>query len=223
MRYGRRPVLNCSITMPDCGLITTTESWIQIRRVDQAAVGRERDVADEILRRSASPRPPLERCAPARSAPLAKVNSKTAALRAAAHVDAVALGRKRQAQPAVGNRRARQFLRRSAVSMHADATAACSRRSAPADSLPSGESAVDIGNVSSGICCARRLECASRCSAGIRRPAAGPPVRAGAGCGHQTAPLPAEQQCRSIANECFHSRIPLGDRESGGRCRTPWW
>ena len=53
MRYGRRPVLKRSITMPDCGLITTTESWIQVGGVEQAAVGRERDIADEIAARCA--------------------------------------------------------------------------------------------------------------------------------------------------------------------------
>ena len=48
MRYGRRPVLKRSITRPDCGLIDHDRVAEEVRRVDQAAVRRKRDIAREI-------------------------------------------------------------------------------------------------------------------------------------------------------------------------------
>ena len=103
MRYGRRPVLyrldhHARLRIDDRDRIA-----VEVGRVDQAAVGREGHVADEILSRWASGHQRRERCARPSSLPSARAEFEDRALRAAAYVDAVALRREmaRPSQPSV--------------------------------------------------------------------------------------------------------------------------
>ena len=72
MRYGRRPVLIAVDHHAGLRIDHHDRIVIQVRRIDQAAIGRERDVADEILRAWASASPDIGNVRAAVRAPFAK-------------------------------------------------------------------------------------------------------------------------------------------------------
>ena len=91
---------------------------IQFRGVDQAAVGGKRDVADEVGMRALVGRNNREGAGSFQRA-IGEGELVDRRARSAAHVDAVALRRKGQAQPAVGHGHTMEFASGSSV-QHAD-------------------------------------------------------------------------------------------------------